>query len=123
MRKAKSNARMEETLRKIERKTNSEQKDENLRSGMNEDFGLQWRVFGMIYVKRRKSTEGRTSTVNANEVGNLGNGKNGIQERWLFGISNAEKRLKLEADEKDDGYYTKTADANEEAGAGSMVVF
>ena len=28
MRKAKSNARMEETLRKIERKTNSEQKDE-----------------------------------------------------------------------------------------------
>ena len=33
------------------------------------------------------------------------------------------KRLKLEADEKDDGYYAKTADANEEAGAGSMVVF
>ena len=28
MRKAKSNTRMEETLRKIERKTNSEQKDE-----------------------------------------------------------------------------------------------
>ena len=28
MRKAKSNARMEVTLRKIERKTNSEQKDE-----------------------------------------------------------------------------------------------
>ena len=28
MRKAKSNARMEETLHKIERKTNSEQKDE-----------------------------------------------------------------------------------------------
>ena len=94
-----------------------------MRRGMNEDFGLQWRVVGMIYVKRRKSTEGRISTVNANEVGNLGNGKNGIQERWLFGISNAEKRLKLEADEKDDGYYAKTADANEEAGAGSMVVF
>ena len=50
-----------------------------MRSGMNEDFGLQWRVVGMIYVKRRKSTEGRISTVNANEVGNLGNGKNGIQ--------------------------------------------
>ena len=67
-------------------------------------------MVGMICVKRRKSTEGRISTVNANEVGNLGNGKNGIQERWLFDISNAEKRL-------------KTADANEEAGAGSMVVF
>ena len=75
------------------------------------------------YVKRRKSTEGRISTVNANEVGNLGNGKNGKQERWLFGISNAEKRLKLEADEKDDGSNAKTADANEEAGVGFMVVF
>ena len=94
-----------------------------MRSGMNEDFGLQWRVVGMIYVKRRKSTEGRISTVNANEVGNLGNGKNGIQERWLFGISNAEKRFKLETDEKDGGYHAKTADANEEAGADSMVVF
>ena len=33
------------------------------------------------------------------------------------------KRLKLEADEKDDGSNAKTADANEEAGVGFMVVF
>ena len=48
----------------------------------------------MVAVKRRKSTGGQASSVNANEVGNLGNGKPG-RERWVLDSSNANKKVKV----------------------------
>ena len=52
------------------------------------------RGVGVIAVKRRKSTGGQASSVNANEVGNLGNGKPG-RERWVLDSSNANKKVKV----------------------------
>ena len=88
LRKAKAKAKREETSRKIEGKKHSKKKDEE----WDEEYlDCSGRGVGVISAKRRKSTEGQLSTLNANEVGNLGNGKPGKRERWLVDASKAKK--------------------------------
>ena len=73
----------------------------------------------MVSVRRRKSTEGQPSTVNGNEVGNLGNAKPGKRERWLTDVSNAKKPKVGEDGKKGVGSNEKNTEENKRAVAGS----
>ena len=91
LRKARASAKREETLQRIEAQKNFKEKDEE----WFEDYvDCSGRGVGVVAVKRRKSTGGQASSVNANEVGNLGNGKPG-RERWVLDSSNANKKVKV----------------------------
>ena len=117
LRRAKANVKREETLRKIEGKKNSKEKVEE----WDEEYlDCSGRGVGTISVKRRKSTEGQPSPVNANEVRNPGNVKpgQGKGERWIVGVSNAKKLKVGEDDKTGEGSNEKKADGNKKAVAG-----